>query len=269
MQRLDLLRATGSARPIIGMVHLQPLPGAPEPADTTVLLEAACRDAETLTAGGVDAILIENYGDVPFFPDAVPAETVAAMTRAVLEVRRVTGLPLGVNVLRNDARSALAIAAATGASFIRVNVHSGAMLTDQGWVTGRAHETLRVRAQINAPVAILADVLVKHAVPPWGLDIESAARDCWERGRADALIVSGTATGAATQADQLAATRAAVPDAPLLIGSGLNEQNAAALLAHADGAIVGSALQARGRAGGGVELQRVVRLMEVIRSALP
>jgi uncharacterized protein len=268
MQRLDLLRATGSARPIIGMVHLQPLPGAPAPADIMVMLEAACRDAETLTAGGVDAILIENYGDAPFFPDSVPAETVAAMTRAVLEVRLATDLPLGVNVLRNDAGSALAIAAASGASFIRVNVHSGAMLTDQGWVTGRAHETLRARARFDAPVAILADVLVKHAVAPWGLDIEAAARDCWERGRADALIVSGAATGAATEADRLEAVRAAVPDAPLLIGSGLNEQNAAALLAHADGAIVGSALQEGGRAGGVVELQRVVRLMEVIRSVL-
>jgi uncharacterized protein len=269
MERLDLLRATGSARPIIGMVHLHPLPGAPAPTDLTDMLDAACRDALTLTSGGVDAILIENYGDVPFFPDRVPPETVAAMTRAVLEIRRVTHLPLGVNVLRNDARSALAVATATGASFIRVNVHAGAMLTDQGWITSRAHETLRTRAQINAPVAILADVLVKHAVPPWGLDVEAAARDCWERGRADALVVSGTATGAATRADRLEAVRAAVPDAPLLIGSGLNEENAAALLAHADGAIVGSALQAGGRAGGVVELQRVIRLMEVIRSVTP
>jgi uncharacterized protein len=265
MQRADLPGIFGAVRPVIGMVHLPPLPGAPLHRGMQHVLDAACRDAEALAAGGVDALLIENYGDAPFLPRAVPPETIAALTRAVTEIGRLATLPLGVNVLRNDARAALGIAAATGAAFIRVNVHTGAMLTDQGWITGRAHETMRLRAALGAPVAVFADVLVKHAVPPAGLDMTGAARDTWERGHADALIVSGAATGAAIVPDQLAAARAAVPAAPLLIGSGLTAENAATIFPHADGAIIGSAFQRGGRAGQPVETARVERLLQVVQ----
>ncbi|HSJ07104.1 MAG TPA: BtpA/SgcQ family protein [Longimicrobiales bacterium] len=268
VKRLDPVQVTGAAWPIIGMVHLRPLPGAPAFEGMGAVLDAARRDAEALADGGVDAVLVENFGDVPFHPDRVPPETVAAMTRAVLAVRDVAGLPIGVNVLRNDARSALAVAAATDASFMRVNVHTGAMLTDQGWISGRAHDTLRERARLGVAVAILADILVKHAVVPAGLDAADAARDTWERGRADALIVSGPATGHAVPTPRLVAVRAAVPDAPLLIGSGLDEGNAGDLAPLADGAIVGSAFQRDGRAGGGVDPDRVRRLVRVIRAAV-
>jgi uncharacterized protein len=261
MQRLDPRNVLRAARPVIGMMHLPPLPGAPGHVGMHAVLEAALRDAAALAGGGVDALLLENYGDVPFFPDAVPPETVAAMARVLAEVRRTTDLPVGVNVLRNDARAAIGLAAACDAAFIRVNVHTGAMLTDQGWISGRAHETLRLRHQLGADVAILADVLVKHATPPAGLDIGNAARDTWERGRADGLIVSGTGTGTATSPDRLRAVRAAVPAAPLFIGSGLDERNAASLFPLADGAIVGSAFMHGGRAGGGVDAGRVRALL--------
>jgi uncharacterized protein len=268
VQRLDPVRITGAAWPIIGMVHLRPLPGAPAFDGMGAVLEAARRDAEALADGGVDAVLVENYGDVPFHPDRVPPETVAAMTRAVVAVREAAGLATGVNVLRNDARSALAVAAATGASFIRVNVHTGAMLTDQGWISGRAHDTLRERTRLGVEVAILADVLVKHAVAPAGLDVADAARDTWERGLADALIVSGTATGHPVPMARLVAVRAAVPDALLIIGSGLDDGNAGDLSPLAGGAIIGSAFQQDGRAGGGVDPDRVRRLVRVIRAAV-
>src|SRR5690606_2253475 len=162
----------GDRRPvIIGMVHLLPLPGAPRWAGSLdEVRERALADARALEAGGVDGIIVENFGDAPFHPDAVPAETIAAMTALTTGVVRAVGLPVGVNVLRNDAAAALAVAAAAGARFIRVNVHTGAMLTDQGWITGRAHETLRLRARIAPTVAIAADVLVKHATPPPGLE---------------------------------------------------------------------------------------------------
>jgi uncharacterized protein len=266
MQRLDLGRTCGSATPIIGMVHLPPLPGTPGHSGMARVLDAARRDAEALAAGGVTALLVENYGDAPFHPGAVPPEVVAALTLAVAEVRRSVALPVGVNVLRNDVRSALGIAAATGASFVRVNVHTGAMLTDQGWITGVAHDTVRIRAGLAPGVAILADVLVKHAVAPAGLGAGAAAQDTWERGRADALIVTGAATGAATEPDRLRAVRTAVPEAPLLIGSGVTESNARELLGIADGAIIGSAFMRDGRAGAGVDADRVTRLMSVIRS---
>jgi uncharacterized protein len=265
MQTLDLERACGSARPIIGMVHLPALPGAPGHADMAGVLDRASRDAAALQRGGVDAILVENYGDTPFHPGRVPPETCAALTLAVAAVRRVAGIPVGVNVLRNDARTALAIAAATGATFIRVNVHTGAMLTDQGWIQGLAHDTVRVRDQLAPGVAILADVLVKHAVPPAGLDAAAAARDTWERGRADALIVTGAATGAAADAGRLRAVRDAVPGAPLIIGSGVDAGNARDLLRVAQGAIIGSAFMRHGRAGSGIDEERLARVMAAVR----
>jgi uncharacterized protein len=265
MHRPDIRSLLGRKLPIIGMVHLRALPGAPAHLGMEDVLERARVDAEVLTAGGVDAIMIENFGDTPFFPDVVPPETIAALTRAVTEVRAVTKLPLGVNVLRNDARAALAIAAATGAAFIRVNVHTGAMLTDQGWIASRAHETLRARAALAPAVAIMADVMVKHATPPAGLTIGDAARDTWLRGMADALIVSGAATGAAADPDRVLAVRRAIPDAPIFLGSGISAENAATLLQHADGAIVGSALQHDGKAGQPVDAARVEQLMDAVR----
>lgn len=267
MQRLDLERACGSARPIIGMVHLPPLPGAPGHGGMDAVLARARADAAALQRGGVDAIMVENFGDTPFHPGRVPPATCAALALAVAEVRRVAAMPVGVNVLRNDALTALAIAAAAGATFIRVNVHTGAMLTDQGWIQGMAHDTVRERERLAPHVAILADVMVKHAVPPAGLAAAAAARDTWERGRADGLIVTGAATGAATDAGRLREVRAAVPDAPIIIGSGVSAGNAAELLRLADGAIIGSAIMQDGRAGAGIDEERLATVMAAVRAA--
>jgi len=256
------------SKPLVGMVHLLPLPGAPRWGGSMAeVLESALRDAAALAEGGMDGVLVENFLDAPFHPGRVPAETVAAMAVVVAEVVRAVPVPVGVNVLRNDAPAALAIAAATGARFIRVNVHTGAMLTDQGWLTGEAHETLRLRERLGARVAILADVLVKHAVAPPGLDIAQAARDTCRRGLADALIVSGTGTGEPTDIGRIRAVKAAVPEAAVWVGSGVTPASAAALLREADGAIVGSALQRGGRAGGRVEPERVRALVEAVGQA--
>jgi uncharacterized protein len=265
MQRSDLKALFGVARPVIGMVHLPPLPGAPGHSSMHDVLAAARRDAAALAEGGVHGVMVENFGDVPFHPEHVPPETVAGLAVVALEVARIAALPLGINVLRNDARAALGIAAATGAAYIRVNVHTGAMLTDQGWIAGRAHETLRARRALGLDVAILADVLVKHAVPPDGLTATDAARDLWERGGADALIVTGAATGASADPQRLQTVRAAAPAAPLLIGSGLTAASAPLLWPLADGAIIGSAFMADGRAGGRIDSERVRRLLAQLR----
>jgi membrane complex biogenesis BtpA family protein len=251
---------------IVGMVHLLPLPGAPRYGGSMQqVLDRAARDARALADGGVDGIIVENYGDAPFFPDVVPPVTVAALTRAIEEVQRAVRLAIGVNVLRNDAASALSVAVVTGAQFIRVNVHTGALLTDQGWIAGRAFETLRLRETLGTPVAIYADVLVKHAVPPAGLTIEDAARDAFLRGGADALIVSGTATGAPADIEDVRRVRHALPDAPIWIGSGVTVASVAALLEVADGVIVGSAFQRDSRAGAEVVTDQVRRLVDVAR----
>jgi hypothetical protein len=249
-------------RPVlIGVVHLAPLPGAPRYGGTMAgVLARARADAGALLEGGADALLVENYGDAPFWAGSVPPETVAALALALAEVRGLAGgRAVGVNVLRNDARAALGLCAATGAAFLRVNVHTGVMVTDQGLLEGRAAETLRERAHLAPAALILADVHVKHASPLGSESLTDAARDAVERGLADAVLVSGARTGEPPAVDALRGVRAAVA-APLLVASGLDESNARVLLPLVDGAIVGSALERGGRAGEPVELERVRRL---------
>lgn len=254
---------------LIGMIHLPPLPGAPRHTlPMAAILEGVERDARALVAAGYDALLVENFGDAPFHPERVPPVTVAALTRAVSRAIAVgEGRPVGVNVLRNDSRAALGIAAATGASFVRVNVHTGTMFTDQGPLTGRAWETLRLRRSLGIEgCAILADVLVKHAVAPGGIRLEDAALDLLHRGGADGLIVSGVATGRPTDPDAVTRLRALLPAAPILVGSGTTPETAPALLAAgATGFIVGSWIQWQGRAGGGVDGERAGVLARSLR----
>lgn len=250
---------------LIGLVHLRPLPGSPlYDGCWERVVEGALEDARALMEGGIDGLLVENFHDVPFAKSRVGPHTVAAMALLVQEVSRIATVPVGVNVLRNDARSALAIAAVCGAAFIRVNVHVGVMVTDQGLLQGRADETLRYRRELGARVAIFADVLVKHAVPVGPLDPAQVAFDTARRGLADALIVSGPRTGQPCDPADLRAVRAAVPEAPLLIGSGITADNATALLALADGALVGTSLKRDGGVHQPVDVERVKALRAAV-----
>jgi membrane complex biogenesis BtpA family protein len=248
-------------RALIGVVHLKPLPGSPSYADGMgAVLESAALDACRLAEGGADAIIVENFGDTPFFAGSVPSETVAAMTLAVQKVREMAGdLDVGVNVLRNDARGALGICAATGASFLRVNVLCGAAATDQGVITGDAAKLLRARAQLAPEVKIFADVHVKHATPIGDTSLVESAVETIERGGADALILTGSRTGSPPDVEELVAVRERIGDQPILIGSGLDVENAEALLAHVSGAIVGSSLKEAG-VHSPVDAERVARL---------
>lgn len=252
------------ARSLIGVVHLAALPGAPGwDGDFAAVLDRARADLLALAAGGVDAAIVENFGDVPFRAGTTEPETVAAMARVLTELRPLTALPLGVNVLRNDAAAALALAAICGGAgaFIRVNVHSGAMLTDQGIITGHADRTLRRRRELGARVAILADVLVKHAAPLGPVAIEEAARDAAERGLADAIIVTGPGTGEATSLDDVRRVRAVLPETPILVGSGVIVGTVRDTLAVADGAIVGTGFKVGGRTLAPVDAERVRRFV--------
>lgn len=251
---------------LIGMVHLLPLPGSPRwGGSIDAVVARATGDAEALAASGFDGVLVENFLDAPFYAESVPAETVAALTRAVAAVRDVVDLPVGVNVLRNDAHSALAVAAATGARFVRVNVHTGSMWTDQGLIHGRAADTMRLRAVLAPEVVVIADVHVKHGSPPVGSDLTSAAADAWNRGLADALIVSGTTTGAPVDPADASLLKTTLPDAPVLVGSGVTPVNARALLAQVDGAVVGSALMRGGSAGQPIDIERARALVAEAR----
>lgn len=247
---------------IIGMVHLKPLPGSPcYGGSWQEVVDAALADAQALSDGGIDAIMVENYGDVPFRKSGVEPHTIAAIALVASEICRLTAKPLGINVLRNDARAAMGIAALCDAVMIRVNVHTGAMLTDQGIIEGNARETLDYRTKLGSDVRILADVNVKHAMPLAPFPIEEAAADAVERGLADALIVTGSRTGATADLDELRHARAVV-DVPILVGSGVTDATIAELLRVADGAIVGSWLKQDGNVSKPVDRRRVEMLME-------
>lgn len=258
-----------SAIRLIGMIHLPPLPGSPGFAGWREdVLAYARRDAEALADAEFDALLLENFGDVPFAKTEAGPQVVAEMSVIATQLQRWIDLPLGVQVLRNDARASLAIAAAVGAKFIRVNVHTGAMLTDQGIIEGRAYETLRYRQAIEAEhVAILADVHVKHAVPLAGEAFEDALADTVHRGLADAIIVSGKGTGQKTDAQRVH-TAAAISPVPVYVGSGADVASLSAMFPPAHGVIVGSSIKREGRTSAPVDPERALRFAEAFR-ALP
>jgi membrane complex biogenesis BtpA family protein len=249
------------------MIHLLPLPGSSGfGGSMEEVLETAAQEAAVLANAGFPSLMVENFGDVPFHAETSDPETIAAMSLAVRAVLEETALPVGVNVLRNDALSAMAIAAVTGASFIRVNVLTGVMYTDQGPIVGRADELSRRRAWLAPEVEIWADVMVKHATPPPGLDIEQAVEDTVLRGRADAVIVSGSGTGVAPDVAEAARARAVLPKGTrLVIGSGVGVDNLATVSEVADGVIVGSYLKADGVASERLDPARVDAFIEAAR----
>jgi len=254
-------------RTLIGTIHLRALPGSPGfDGDLEAVHEAALRDAGAYAGGGVDALIIENFGDAPFLPGRVQPHTVAAMALIARDVAGAAAVPIGINVLRNDGLSALGIARALGAAFVRVNVFTGVAATDQGIIQGEAHSLLRYRSLIGCDAAILADVHVKHGRPLSGDDIVQSAKEAYQRGRADALVVTGPASGAPPAAADLEALKRALPDAPLLAGSGLDPDNAPEIFAHAKAAIVGTWCKEGGNIAAPVDESRVSRLVRAVRA---
>ena len=234
---------------ITGVIHLKPMPGdvAYEGGGFEGVLDAARRDFDALAGGGVDAIIIENFGSAPFDKgtreEPIPSHQVALMARLASQLVEEWGGEgeIGINCLRNDAHAALGVAAASGASFVRVNVHTGTYVTDQGVIEGETARTLRYRKSLlDTSIAIWADVLVKHASPLAPLDATTATKDCLARGKADAVIVTGSATGAAVDLDLLKQVSAAAGDSPVYLGSGVTLKLLAQVAPHATGAIVGT-----------------------------
>lgn len=246
----------------VGVVHLPPLPGSPRGGALEDALARAVQDVRTLRDNGADGVIVENLGDAPFAGDTVAPATVAQLTRIALAVReQAPDLALGINVLRNDAMAALAIASVTDAEFIRVNVHTGTMVTDQGVLQGQARRTLLERNRLGAKVRIAADVLVKHAVPLGEPDLADVARDTALRGLADVLIVTGSGTGRPHDPARLRTVKDAV-DVPVWIGSGLTPDGMASF--EADGAIVGSWLHQDGDLNRPLDATRVRTMADLL-----
>ncbi|RMD68646.1 MAG: phosphorybosylanthranilate isomerase [Cyanobacteria bacterium J149] len=259
----------GTKKPVIGVVHLLPLPtSARWGGNLKAVMERAEQEATALAAGGVDGIIIENFFDAPFTKDKVDPAVVSAMTLIVDRIMNLVMLPIGLNVLRNDAHSGMAIASCVGAQFIRVNVYTGVMATDQGVIEGKAHEIQRYRRELGQDIAIFADVLVKHARPLGTPNLTSAVTDTIHRGLADGIILSGWSTGLPPSLEDLELAKSASQDTPVFIGSGANWENIGQLMTFADGVIVASSLKRHGNIHETIDPSRVSQFVEAANTPI-
>lgn len=233
------LSALFPEKPVIGMIHMPALPGAPESElSMKELTEYALSEADKLERAGLDACIVENVGDVPLFKEGLAPYSVAAMalvTRAVVEH---TKMKVGVNMLRNACEEALSVAHVAGAHFIRCNILIGAYATDQGIIEGCAAKVARLKKALGSSVLVFGDVHVKHAYPIFNVEIEYAAQDLAERGGADAVIVSGPRSPVPPSFERLAKVKGAIRK-PVLIGSGIGLANVREFYEKSDGVLIG------------------------------
>lgn len=267
----DLAEIFGTPRPVIGMVHCWPLPGAPGYTGYGIdtIVEHALNDARALASAGADGIIVENMWDIPFRagPHVAP-ESLAAHAVVARAVRQAVDLPLGINLVHNGGVALLGIAVAAGASFIRVCMFTGAGVWEAGsWDEGCAADLMRRRKDLHAEhIKILADVDKKHSVRFPGIDLPTHIE--WTRfSGADAMIVSGRMTGDAPDLAKVREAKALAGDRPLLIGSGATEANVAAFLEVADGVIVGSSIKEAGQCENPVDVERMRRFVQAARRA--
>ena len=259
----------GRRRAVVGVIHSLALPGSPgyEGQAMREIIAFAVGEAERYRAGGVDGLIVENHGDIPFSkPEDLGPETAACMAVMTDAVRRSAGLPVGVNVLANAPVHALAVAKAAGAAFIRVNQWSNAYVANEGWMEGRAGAATRYRAWLR-DVRVFADVHVKHGAHAVTADrtIAELARDN-EFFDADVAIATGQRTGDAATPDELR-TIASGTSLPVMVGSGVTPDNVADILEVADGVIVASWLKRDGVWWNPVDPERLRTFMEAVARA--
>ncbi|WP_312473693.1 BtpA/SgcQ family protein [Neobacillus sp.] len=257
-------------KPIIGMVHLKPLPGAPHYKGESMdeIVEFALEDVRRLEEGGVDGLQIENAWDIPFpKPEDFSFETVAAMTAIGVEIAKASKLPLGVNCLANAVIPAIAIAKACKAKWVRSNQWVNAYVANEGIVEGASAKAMRYKANLfGDDIKVMADVHVKH-----GSHSIVADRSLAEQTRdneffdADILIATGNRTGDETSLDELIGIKESA-SLPVIIGSGMTVQNAKKIMSIADGAIVGSFLKENGNWWERVDTDRVKQFMDQVNS---
>lgn len=266
----SILKLFKNDRVAIGVVHCPALPGSPryDEKGFAEICDAALRDCHAYAKGGIDGLIIENHGDVPFLrPQDIGHETAAFMTAITSRAIAETGLPTGINILANAPIPALAVAAASGASFIRVNQWANAYVANEGLLDGDAARALRYRRQIDADhIAVFADSHVKHGAHAITGDrtVAELTRDL-EFFDADVVIATGQRTGDAATDDELKDITAAT-ELPVLVGSGVTVENVERILARANGVIIGSSLKREGVWWNEVETERVSTFMSAVTS---
>jgi len=274
--RLDALQINSLAdifrtpKPIIGMVHCWPMPGAPGYTGygMQTIIDHAKADTEALLAGGCDGVIVENMWDIPFRAGAhIPPESIAAHAVVAAAVRAECHLPMGINLVHNGGVALLAVAIASRAEFIRVCMFTGAGVWDAGsFDEGCAADLVRRRKELHAEdFKIIADVDKKHSVRFPGIDLATHIE--WTRFfGADALIISGRMTGDAPDLGKVREAKALAGDRPIVIGSGADERNIGAFMTVADGVIVGSSIKRDGQIAEPVDAERVRRFIDAARS---
>lgn len=267
--RVGDVSAMTNPRPLLGVVHLGALPSALRHQSMQAVLAAALADAETFASAHFDGLVIENFGDAPFHrgtvDDPVRPDVPAAIAVAADRVQQRTGLPVAINCLRNDGIAALGVAAAVSAQWVRVNVLTGAYVTDQGIIAGESARLAAYRRQLRVETTLLADFMVKHAKPMVDFDLVTGARDLAERSGADGMVLSGSRTGQPVDVALFDTVRAAVGAFPIWIGSGLDPDNAKDLWPRCDGAIVGTWCKQEGKSSNPVDAERAA----ILRAACP
>jgi membrane complex biogenesis BtpA family protein len=257
----------GKAKAVVGMIHAGALPGTPRwGGSIRAIIDQASEEARIYTGAGLDGLMIENMHDVPYLNGGVGPEITAAMTVVASAVRDVSNLPLGVQILAAANREALTVASASGAEFVRVENFAYAHVADEGLMpVAEAGPLLRYRRQIEAEdVKIFADVKKKHSSHALTADVSLAeAARTSEFFGADAVVVTGTATGQPTLPEDVATVKNAV-NVPVCVGSGLTTENLPALWPHADVFIVGSYFKRDGLWSNSIDRQRVSRFMAAV-----
>ena len=256
---------TPSTKALVGMVHVQALPGSPNSElEMDKIIQAAVEDAEVIRSGGFDGIIVENMHDRPYVKSPVPPETVAAMAVVAKAVKEFTGLPVGIQILAGANKEAMAVAVAAGLNFVRAEGYVFAHVADEGIIESDAGDLLRYRRQIGGDeVAIYADIKKKHSSHSItdDLDILDVAKAA-EFFMADGIIVTGDRTGIAPSDEDLEAV--ADMELPVIVGSGVSIENAAQLMRQSNGLIVGSELKELGHWENSVERARVDEMIEAV-----
>lgn len=251
--------------PVIGVVHLPPLPGAPKYSGETLkeISRTALAEAKILVENGVDGIIIENFNDSPFLKRVGP-ETVAAVTYIGKTIQDNFSTPLGICLLQADSLGSIAIAKTLEAAFIRATYYTETYVVDAGLIDSSAAELQRFRAFLKCQAKVFADVHIKHGYPLAQRPLELSAEDALFRGLADALIITGLKTGGETKVEDVKRVREKLPEAPLIVGSGVTVENVTRYLPYVDGIIVSTGLKKEGKENEVFDPARVSKLMEKV-----
>ncbi len=259
----------GGARPVVGMVQLPPLPGGANYRGESIdsVLEVGLSEARILAENGVDALLLQNLGDIPVATSASITQ-VAWMTRVASEIAHIADIPIGLNLLENDAAAMLAVGSAVGADFVRIKIYVGGMMTPFGVELGQAHTAIKMRNQLGAAdIAIFADVHDRTGTPiatgGFEEDVEFAVR----LGMADGLVITGKSYPETL--DMITRARRKYPEIPILAGGGVAAHNFAEVVVSANGAIVSTSLKASGSAVGRFVPEKVQEFMATARRCAP